>query len=74
MLLETLLDAYFAKDELGDLFLKHLEGLGNAEKKAAGTPPSMRPERAGEVIHQMLTQPAGCVMDEVTVHPLGQDF
>ncbi|MEM1126218.1 MAG: SDR family oxidoreductase [Bacteroidota bacterium] len=35
---------------------------------------SMTPAAVADVIHHLLTQPAGVVLDEVQLHPLGQEF
>ncbi len=35
---------------------------------------AMRPQAVADAVAWILSQPAGLVLDEVTIHPLGQDF
>ncbi|WP_457653274.1 SDR family oxidoreductase [Rhodocaloribacter sp.] len=48
--------------------------FGGGEEGARDPSWSMHPADVAEVIHTLLRQPPGLVLDEVTLHPLGQDF
>ncbi len=48
--------------------------FGGGEEGTRDPSWSMAPEDVAAVIETMLRQPSGLVLDEVTLHPLGQDF
>lgn len=48
--------------------------FGGAEEGSRDPSWAMHPKDVADVIHTMLTQPRNIILDEVTVHPLGQDF
>lgn len=48
--------------------------FGGAEEGSRDPSWAMDPQHVAEVIHIILTQPKTIILDEVTVHPLGQDF
>lgn len=48
--------------------------FGGGEEGSRDPSWSLSPNDVAEVIHTLLTQPKNLILDEVTVHPLGQDF
>jgi len=48
--------------------------FGGAEEGSRDPSWAMDPQHVADVIHTILTQPKTIILDEVTVHPLGQDF
>jgi len=58
VLLPGIIDTYFAE----------------AEEGSRDPSWSMQPADVAGVIHSLLTSPANMLLDEVTLHPLGQDF
>lgn len=49
-------------------------GFGGGEAGSRDEAWSLRPQAVADVVLHVLTQPGSVVLDEVAVHPLGQDF